>query len=132
MKKKCGIPYFNQAFFPAYIGAAFSEVDYLQEMKRLNVDDPNPYMPSKSANVKTLFREGYVTCIICFDPKKKVKIERNMIVALLAHEAVHVTDIVFRHVGEDNPGDETRAYFVQAILQDVLYALDDYLKGTKK
>ena len=33
----------------------------------------------------------------------------------MAHEAVHVSQIVLDHFGEDEPGEETRAYLVQGV-----------------
>lgn len=36
---------------------------------------------------------------------------------VLAHEASHVADMLFEHVGEDQPGTETRAYMVQFIIE---------------
>ena len=45
--------------------------------------------------------------------------DADQLAALMAHEAVHVAQIVLDHFGEDEPGEETRAYLVQ----NVTYAL---------
>ena len=47
--------------------------------------------------------------------------DADQLAALMAHEAVHVAQNVLDHFGEDDPGEETRAYLVQ----NVTYALLD-------
>lgn len=42
------------------------------------------------------------------------------VAALLVHEAVHVKQAVLRVYGEDNVGDETEAYLIQRISQDLM------------
>ena len=39
----------------------------------------------------------------------------------MAHEAVHVSQIILDHFGEDEPGEETRAYLVQGVTYALLY-----------
>lgn len=47
----------------------------------------------------------------------------NGVVALLAHEVVHIWQQVKEHIGERQPGEEQEAYFVQFVLG---YLLDVY------
>lgn len=124
------IIYFNRTMFPVWVGVAFTEESYMREMKRLGVEKPDKFHQS-SASVKILAKGDTETYIICYDPKTDKKRHRNEIAALMAHECVHVVDLTFRNVGEHTPGDETRAYFVQFLLQNVLYELDDFLKSEK-
>ena len=42
------------------------------------------------------------------------------VAALLVHEAVHIKQAVLREYGEDNVGDETEAYLIQRIAQDLM------------
>lgn len=42
------------------------------------------------------------------------------VAALLVHEAVHIKQAILRYVGEDNVGDETEAYLIQRISQDLM------------
>ena len=39
------------------------------------------------------------------------------------HEAVHVSDFMFEHIGETKPGTETRAYFVEWLTRETLRVL---------
>ena len=57
--------------------------------------------------------------LVCFVLLGAEVRDADQLAALMAHEAVHVSQIVLDHVGEDEPGEETRAYLVQ----DFTYAL---------
>ena len=59
--------------------------------------------------------------LVCFVLLEAEVREADQLAALMAHEAVHVAQIVLDHFGEDEPGEETRAYLVQG----VTYALLD-------
>lgn len=133
MKKKDTpiIKYFLGIFFPVYIGVAFREQDYLAEVKRLGVKNPGEYHHSTASVKYFTNKDNKMTCIICFDPIKWQKLSWNTVAALLAHEATHCADETFKHVGENTPGGETRAYFVQYVLQETLYQLDDFMKSKK-
>lgn len=125
------ITYLQGVFFPVYIGVAFSEKQYLKEMKRLGVKEPIDFH-SSTASMKSLVNGDKETLIVCFDPTKHRQLHRNQVAAILAHECVHVSDAIFRRIGEHAPGDETRAYLVQYILQETLYLLDDHLKHRRR
>jgi hypothetical protein len=124
------IKYITSNFFPVYIGIAFCESEYLQEMKRLGVKEIMDFN-THAASVKYLTKGDHLNCVICIDPVKYKHLHRNMMAAMLAHEATHIADLAFEHIGENKPGQETRAYLVQAIVQDALYAMDDFMKSKK-
>ena len=65
------------------------------------------------------FGSGYD--LICFVLLEAEVRDADQLAALMAHEAVHVSQIILDHFGEDEPGEETRAYLVQ----NVTYALLD-------
>ena len=57
--------------------------------------------------------------LVCFVLLEAEVRDADQLAALMAHEAVHVSQIVLDHFGEDEPVEETRAYLVQ----DVTHAL---------
>lgn len=59
--------------------------------------------------------------LVCFVLLEAEVRDQDQLASLMAHEAVHVSEIVLEHFGEDKPGEETRAYLVQ----NVTYALLD-------
>lgn len=129
---KPAITYLQGVLFPVFVGVAFAEKDYLREMKRLGIKDA-PDFNSSAASMKSFVnKQDKRTLIICFDPIKHKNLHFNQVAALLAHESVHVSDAIFKEVGEHTPGDETRAYLVQHILQDTMYLMDDFLKNWKR
>jgi len=83
-----------------------------------------PYCDDNGARVWAFHnpKDGlYRTYLIC------VKYDDNltwpMIAAMVAHEAVHVAQFLWEAIGEEKPGNETEAYFVQSIVQEVLEAI---------
>lgn len=58
--------------------------------------------------------------LVCFVLLTAELRDADQLAALMAHEAVHVTQIVLDHFGEDEPGEETRAYLVQSVTHALL------------
>lgn len=58
--------------------------------------------------------------LVCFVLLEAELRDADQLAALMAHEAVHVSQIVLDHFGEDEPGEETRAYLVQGVTHTLL------------
>lgn len=58
--------------------------------------------------------------LVCFVLLEAEVRDADQLAALMAHEAVHVSQIVLDHFGEDEPGEETRAYLVQSVTYELL------------
>ena len=58
--------------------------------------------------------------LVCFVLLEADVRDADQLAALMAHEAVHVSQIVLDHFGEDEPGEETRAYLVQSVTHALL------------
>lgn len=58
--------------------------------------------------------------LVCFVLLESEVRDGDQLAALMAHEAVHVSQIVLDHFGEDEPGEETRAYLVQSVTYELL------------
>ena len=59
--------------------------------------------------------------LVCFVLLEAEVRDADQLAALMAHEAVHVSQIILDHFGEDEPGEETRAYLVQGVTYALLY-----------
>lgn len=129
------IKYLPRTLFPCHIAFTLSEASYKKELKRLNVDleEAGAFVKEGAhAQVTQLMNDKHGTIyIVTMLPDKARKMHRNQIAAMLAHEAVHVTDWIFEDAHEKYPGMETRAYLTQHILQNLLYLYDE-MKGKKK
>lgn len=121
-KDKPRIRYFNMGAWPVYVGFTASADAFAKEMKRLSVKEPDRFVNDR-ANATTHFLEndGTLTCIITLGATKGRS--KEQIAAIVAHEAVHVAQELWRHLGERNPGDEQEAYLVQQITQECLQEL---------
>ena len=59
--------------------------------------------------------------LVCFVLLEAEVRDQDQLASLMAHEAVHVSQIILDHFGEDEPGEETRAYLVQGVTYALLY-----------
>lgn len=58
--------------------------------------------------------------VVCFVLLEAEVRDADQLAALMAHEAVHVSQIVLDHFGEGEPGEEARAYLVQNVTHALL------------
>lgn len=49
--------------------------------------------------------------------------------AVIAHEAMHIVQEIFRHVGEEAPGDEVQAYFLQEVCYNLFVEFQEQTSG---
>jgi hypothetical protein len=118
------IDYCHMGPWPIYVGFTTSKKAFAKEMKRLDLGKVD-FLARSSANATTHHlhaEDGAPCCVITLD-KTGGAIEQ--IASMIAHEAVHVAQYAFEQFGEENPGRESEAYFVQHIVQFCLQiALD--------
>ena len=58
-----------------------------------------------------------LVCLVLLEAEVR---DADQLASLMAHEAVHVSQMILDHVGEDEPGEETRAYLVQGVTYALL------------
>lgn len=116
---KAHIDYFNMGPWHIFVGFTISPADFDKEMARLGVKGERFVggggTNHAAATTHMLELKGYLTCIITLADNSKYDIAQ--VAALLAHEAVHVAQQLWRNCGETQPGDEAEAYLVQYITQ---------------
>lgn len=121
------VTYLEPAGWPVVIGAALSEVAFAKEMIRLDVDNPTEFVPAgaAAATLRIESENENDTILVCMDLKTaQRKHTLNDLRSLLVHEAVHVWQFIKIASGEDKPGMETEAYFIQYIVQWLFKLLD--------
>lgn len=109
------IPYFNMGPWPIYVGFSDDPVAFAKEMDRMAMEGINFVNPGANATCHVFTKDDSRTCIITL-AKTKGK-SREMVAALIAHEAVHVAQELWEGIGERQPGKEAEAYLVQMITQ---------------
>lgn len=117
MTDEPAITYFNMGPWPLYVGFTTSRRAFRAEMKRLKINEPTPFHASTKANATAhnFVKDGETTVIITMDKPGKRSVEQ--VAGLIAHEAVHVAQSLWRDIGEESPGREAEAYLVQQITQ---------------
>jgi hypothetical protein len=116
------VHYLNLGIFPVEVGLALSQQAFDREMKRMKIDGAVDFASSTGAATHLFECEGGHTRIIigASCPDGVEWIEQA---ALLAHEAVHVKQMIERDLGEKRFGAETEAYLVQSIVSQCLRLL---------
>ena len=109
----------------AYVQTAFGEVELhlyhrreraLRLARRLGASVT--FVESAHAQTNGFDSGDNLVCFVLLEAEVR---DADQLAALMAHEAVHVSQIILDHFGEDEPGEETRAYLVQ----NITYALLD-------
>jgi len=125
-KVKNEVVWCDNGWFPYHFGFCPNEKAWDREMKRLDVQPPEPY-PTQDARV-TFFeynhkKDGRKACALV--TMKATPRSASSKVALLAHEAMHVWQALLDDIGETKrPSSEFEAYSVQAILGGLMKAFE--------
>ena len=104
-----------------------TENQFAQALKDLGTAKDVPWIsPGANATCHIIDRVGGdQACVVCMHvlPERK-PIE---VAGLLVHEAVHVVQEYFKHIGEREPAIEQYAYAVQCVSQELMAAYADTL-----
>ncbi len=112
------IRYFDLAMIPMYFGFTTDSKAFDLEMRRLGVEAPPPFVGATPATTHTIINKktGKTVCIVCLDTSR-LKGNRNSMLALLVHEAVHVWQSALEAMGAETPHGEFEAYTIQYLSQ---------------
>ena len=108
-----------------YFAICTSEKAFHAALKKLGipVTDWPQYWMNPGANATTQYlksKKGDECCIVCMLANPEAS--PAQIVALLAHEAVHIKQRFMHYIGENYPSSEFEAYVVQNIVQELVLA----------
>lgn len=104
-----------------------TEAEFLKELKRTKSPAPWPKWIEDDALATTHYivtGKGNRATLVCMTDKKMDGIPAA---SLLVHEAVHVVQEYFRHIGEEQPSIEMQAYAIQEVSGQLMFAYADKL-----
>lgn len=115
MKK---IKYFDLAIIPMYFGFTTDGKAFDHEMRRLGVESPPSFVGGTTARTHSIINKktGKTVCIVCLDTSR-LNGDRNAMLALLVHEAVHVWQYALEAMGTNGSDEEFEAYTIQYLSQ---------------
>lgn len=116
----------DAGFFPTPIEVCFSNRDFFKTLKKYGLpEDLNPEMKPLDkgvAETHAFGRYGEAFVVVLFNVESFAHDVSSM-AGIVAHETVHVVERIFDHVGEDDVvGEETRAYLVQHLVEQIFQA----------
>lgn len=126
----------DAGFFPTPIVVCFSNKDFFKVLKKYGLPESlNPEMPPIDkcvAETHAFGRSGEAFVVVLFNIESILH-DVSCMAGVVAHETVHVVERIFEHIGEDDVvGEETRAYVVQHIVEQIYRAcvmeIDKYAK----
>lgn len=105
---------------PIWLYVASDERQFDNLIRHLRVDPASKFMRGHSlATTHLLGRTRFGSTAVCICMRRVSKLG-IITVGLAAHEASHAADFIFETMGEDSPGEETKAYLIQYITQATL------------
>lgn len=91
-------------------------------LRTINPDAVDERMsPNALASTQTYVWQDVPHTIICVS---NTKIKRDQLIAVLSHEAVHAKQHYMKRIGEEEPGKEFEAYFLQSMVEQALVLYD--------
>lgn len=130
------VEYFHMGPWHIFVGFTTSPFDFEREMARLGIEGEK-FVGGAGTNhaaATTHMLEhpkfSHMVCIITLADSHKHSIAQ--VAALLAHEATHVAQALWRYIGERQPGEEAEAYLVQYVTQCCLNAVLTARKAKRK
>lgn len=119
-KHRTGVYYINPLYWPGFFCFCPNARAWKAELTRLG--HPNDPYPTSDGHCRILHKDGKALCIVTVAEKTDENCDAIQIAALLAHEAVHVWQVMRDAMGERSPGVEQEAYSIQHITQELLNA----------
>ena len=92
-------------------------------MNRLKIKDVEWLPQYKAARAWSFENRGHVYYIICIPRDSVKKYTLSEVAGLIAHEVMHVWQYIKENIGEDSPGAETEAYFMQNLVAQIMHHL---------
>lgn len=113
-----------------YLAMCLTQPQYKAAMAHMRIENPPSMFGTEHCHASThvlVNPDGDLACVVTLRPTAGRS--GTEVAGLLVHEAVHVWQAWCKHVGEDEPGDETEAYAIQWISQQLM---DAYINLTKE
>lgn len=127
-RPRTGFKVFSRGPFPVEFAFSVDPKAFKREARRLlgeGHEIPPFVIPQSQATTHTFVHHqcGDYMCVVCLDWDWAKRQEWPAVVALLAHEAVHVWQRVKDRIHEAAPGMEIEAYMIQYFTQCMLKEL---------
>ncbi len=104
-----------------------SEEEFARALKDFSFEKAEFLSPGDFARTH-VFENAFTKsmyCVVCMDLEETKDYSWSDVASCLAHEAVHVKQVLLEEIGEDSPGREEEAYIIQ---NTVLYLMEEYTK----
>lgn len=106
----------NNSMFPIYYGFCPSKKAWKKEMRRIKLKEP---YPTSDARCTSFVRDnGDPICLVTLSDKLDTY-HPVTVIAVLAHEAVHVWQELRRTINEKEPSPEFEAYVIEGITRQL-------------
>lgn len=116
----------DAGFFPTPVEVCFSSKEFFKILKRYGVPD---YLHPEISPLEIGIAETYSfskngeAFVIAIFSIEAIAYDISNMAGIVAHEALHVAERIFEHVGEeDDAGEETRAYLMQHLVEQIYQA----------
>lgn len=112
-----------------HVTLVLNEEDYLSAMEHCKVPTPDNWISGDSSSATAHWLQHPTDGLCVIVALRATTQTRIQIYALLVHEAVHVAQAYFEHIGEHNPAKEQQAYAIQLVSQNLMF---EYKRQAKR
>lgn len=116
----------DAGFFPTPVEVCFSGKEFFKILKKYGVPDylHPEIMPLNVGIAETYsFSKGGESFVVAIFSIEAISYDVSSMAGIVAHEAIHVAERILEHVGEEEDvGEETRAYLIQHLVEQIYQA----------
>lgn len=117
----------NKGYFPLNLGFTTDQKSFAKWYKKLDTSGSEvPLLAMHNGARMWVFEEppeGFFRTYIITLGEGWDKWSLPQLAGIVAHEAVHVCQLLWEAIGEDAPGKEAEAYLVQGMVKEILEIL---------
>lgn len=117
------------AYDGPHVTLVLNEEDYLSAMAHCKVSNPSEWIVGDASSATAHWLQHPTDGLCAVVALQVTTQKRIQIYALLVHEAVHVAQAYFEHIGEHSPAKEQQAYAIQLISQNLMF---EYKRQAKR
>jgi len=129
------VEYIPSSIFPVVVGVVTTQQSFNKEFnERFDLEPDYPFVAiGSNATCQIITHPRHSPhFLMCIDIEQSKEQSDIVIQGLIVHECVHIVEGTFRNIGEEEPGEETRAYYSQFLYQEIMEIINRELEGARK
>jgi len=122
---KDGTAWVNYAVYPMHLAIVDNQDDLNAIWDHLDINEQDRHLPSGKATTFNYInhKSGHIASVVFLSDK--LSWNPYSVAGVAAHEAMHVVQDLWNHIGERKPGAEAEAYLLQSIVDEIMTFIEE-------